>query len=198
MDNYNNFSTPYQTTPISNWYYQPTVTTPVYGQRNLQQYYQPQTNTGYLQQSQPVNNGIIWVQGETAARAYNLPNGTTLPLWDCESQTIYIKSVDANGKPTMTVLDYTERVDNTQKSNQENTPKLEYATKDQIDALSKQFSEVNSKLNELGSYVTKEQFDGVSSNVDDLRNQIENIENRITSFGKPQSSSGNNYRKGNK
>lgn len=196
MDNYNNFSTPYQATPTNNWFYPTYSTTPVYGQRNLSQYYQPQTNPNY--QQQPINSGIIWVQGEAAARAYNLPNGTTLPLWDSESQTIYIKSVDANGKPTMTILDYTERTDDTQKPNSEKTTQPEYATKDQIEDLTKQFQVISEKLNGLSVYVTKEQFDGVNSNVDDLRDQIENIKNKITSFGKLQSNNNNNYRKGNK
>ena len=196
MDNYNNFSTPYQNTPMNYWFYPTNSTTPIYGQRNLSQYYQPQTNLNY--QQQPVNTGIIWVQGEAAARAYNLPNGTTLPLWDSESQTIYIKSVDANGKPTMTILDYTERTDDAQKPNPEKTTQPEYATKDQIEDLTKQFQVISEKLNGLSVYVTKEQFDGVNSNVDDLRDQIENIKNKITSFGKLQSNNNNNYRKGNK
>lgn len=52
---------------------------------------------------------MIQVLGEGAAKAYPVPPGTVLPLWDTETQTIYVKSVDANGFPTITTLDYTIR-----------------------------------------------------------------------------------------
>jgi len=68
------------------------------------------------------------VQGESGAKAYVLQNGSTLPLWDSEQQTIYIKSVDANGKPSMTILDYTERGADEQKV--EDKKSVEYATKE--------------------------------------------------------------------
>mgnify|MGYP002627390841 CR=1 FL=1 len=184
MDNYNNFPATYQGIPT-------TTATPASWQRNLsqyyQQYYQPQTSTNYQQPQQ--NTEIKWVDGEQAARAYNLPNGTTLPLWDSEKQTIYIKSVDQNGRPSMTILDYVERVE----KNPEKDEKTEYATKDQIAELNEQFSALNKKLSGFGDYVTKEQLSGINDNVSILRGQIEDIENRITSFGKPQQSN-NNYR----
>ena len=140
---------------------------------------------------------MIWVQGLEGAKGYNLPNGATLPLplWDSENQTIYIKSVDQNGKPIMTILDYVERTEEIPKKQPEDAVKPEYATKEQIDALSEQFSAINEQINNLSKYVTKDQFDGVNNNVNHLRDQIEEIENRITSFGKPQPN--NNYRKGN-
>lgn len=58
------------------------------------------------QQSQP---GIIWVSGEAGARGYPVAPNTTVQLWDSESQTIFLKSADASGMPTMKVLDYTIR-----------------------------------------------------------------------------------------
>ena len=62
------------------------------------------------QQSQPQqNNPMIWVQGETGAKSYLLAPNTTLPLWDSENQTIYLKSADASGMPSMKILDYTIR-----------------------------------------------------------------------------------------
>lgn len=193
MDNYNSYSQ--SVVPPTGWYYQPTQT----GIPNYSKgwpYYQPQTIQNY--QQQPVNNSnMIWVQGLEGAKGYNLPNGATLPLplWDSENQTIYIKSVDQNGKPIMTILDYVERTEEIPKKQTEDVVKPEYATKEQIDALSEQFSAINEQINNLSKYVTKDQFDGVNNNVNHLRDQIEEIENRITSFGKPQPN--NNYRKGN-
>ena len=79
-------------------------------------YYQPQM-IPQMQQAQPQqpqvpaqqNNPMIWVQGETGAKSYLLAPNTTLPLWDSESQTIYLKSTDASGMPSMKILDYTIR-----------------------------------------------------------------------------------------
>ncbi len=73
--------------------------------------YQPQSS--YQLQPQPVqqqqNPGMIWVQGEAGAKSYLLTPNTTLPLWDSEQQTIYLKSSDASGMPSMKILDYTIR-----------------------------------------------------------------------------------------
>lgn len=65
----------------------------------------------YPQQIQPTphNNGIIWVQGETGAKSYLVAPNTTVPLWDSESQVIYLKSTDASGMPSMKIIDYTVR-----------------------------------------------------------------------------------------
>lgn len=67
-------------------------------------YYQPQ-----YQQTQQQNNGIIWVSGEAGAKAYLVAPNTTVQLWDSERQTVYLKSADASGMPSMKVLDYTIR-----------------------------------------------------------------------------------------
>lgn len=84
-------------------------------------YFNPYANTGYpsqypqmsyaqpaqmpVQQPQPQltpmqNNGMIWVDGEIGAKAYQL-NGQTGPvaLWDTNDQIIYLKSVNQMGMP---------------------------------------------------------------------------------------------------
>ena len=78
------------------------------------------------QQPQQQNNGILWVQGEQAAKSYLVAPNSTVQLWDSEEKTIYLKSADASGMPSMKILDYTIRGDE---------PKPEYATKDDIKAL---------------------------------------------------------------
>ena len=55
------------------------------------------------------NTGIIWMQGIEAARAYPVaPNGQVV-LFDSEQQCIYLKTADAQGRPSMRILDYTIR-----------------------------------------------------------------------------------------
>lgn len=194
MDNYNGFPATYQSNIQPNLYYQPTQTTPIYSPRSWQQYYQQPTSTVNYQQQSNVNTAMIWVQGESGAKSYVLPNNTTLPLWDSESQTIYIKTVDQNGKPSMTILDYVER---SEKGNDKQVvSEVEYATKEQIDKLNEQFSIINEKLNSMAKFVTTDQLTDLNNHINNLGEQIEEIENRITSFGKPQSNSNN--RRGNK
>lgn len=61
-------------------------------------------------QPQPMQNtGIIWVSGEAGAKSYLVAPNTTAQLWDSESPTIYLKSADASGMPSMKIIDYTVR-----------------------------------------------------------------------------------------
>lgn len=67
------------------------------------QYQQP------FQQPNPTPSNLIWVQGEAGAKSYLVGPNQTVQLWDSESQTIYLKSADASGMPSMKILDYTIR-----------------------------------------------------------------------------------------
>lgn len=63
-----------------------------------------------IPQPQPMQNtGIIWVSGEAGAKSYLVAPNTTAQLWDSESPTIYLKSADASGMPSMKIIDYTVR-----------------------------------------------------------------------------------------
>lgn len=84
------------------------ATYPQFYPQNQQPQYQQQFQTPQLNVSQQ-SNPMIWVQGETGAKSYLLSPNTTLPLWDSERQTIYLKSADASGMPSMKILDYTIR-----------------------------------------------------------------------------------------
>lgn len=87
------------------------------------------------------NSGIIWVQGEAGAKSYLVAPNSTVQLWDSESQTIYLKSADASGMPSMRILDYKIR---------ENTPipeaKPNYVTMDQFDGLKKELDDLKSSM----------------------------------------------------
>lgn len=109
-----------------------------------QQMYYPQYN-GYNQsqiqnQQQVQNNNIIWVSGEAGAKSYLVAPNTTVQLWDSESQTIYLKSADSSGMPSMRIIDYTIR-DNTSQSVPV-VPRSEFATKDDIILIQKQIDEL--------------------------------------------------------
>jgi hypothetical protein len=104
-------------------------------------YYQPQYQVPQVQQPvQQQSNGIIWVSGEAGAKAYLVAPNNTVQLWDSESQTIYLKSADASGMPSMKILDYTIR-DTTpvngpvSASASSQTNSTEYATKAEFKAI---------------------------------------------------------------
>lgn len=104
-------------------------------------YYQPQYQVPQVQQPvQQQSNGIIWVQGEAGAKSYLVAPNNTVQLWDSESQTIYLKSADASGMPSMKILDYTIR-DTTpvngpvSASAPSQTNSTEYATKAEFKAI---------------------------------------------------------------
>lgn len=104
-------------------------------------YYQPQYQVPQVQQPvQQQSNGIIWVSGEAGAKAYLVAPNNTVQLWDSESQTIYLKSADASGMPSMKILDYIIR-DMTpvngpvSASASSQTNSTEYATKAEFKAI---------------------------------------------------------------
>lgn len=105
----------------------------------------PQMNTNPTQQTQqPQQSGIIWVQGEAGAKSYMVAPNTTVQLWDSESQTIYLKSADVSGMPSMRILDYTIRDNNSPQSH--NSIASNYATQDDLKILERK---LNDRLDEI-------------------------------------------------
>ena len=86
-----------------------------------------------MQQLQPQQTGLTWVQGEAGAKSYLMAPNTTMPLWDSEAQVIYLKSTDGSGMPSMKVLDYTIRDNPNLPSKAPVTEGAEYATKNEIE-----------------------------------------------------------------
>lgn len=61
------------------------------------------------QQPQPSVPGMIWVLGESEARSYPVAAGSTVVLWDRDTPTIFIKSADASGIPSLRVLEWKDK-----------------------------------------------------------------------------------------
>lgn len=109
---------------------------PFYGNQGINYPMQPQTP------SQGQNGGIIWVSGEAGAKAYLVAPNNTVQLWDSEAQTIYLKSADASGMPTMKILDYKIR-DNAPAQTHVPTvtqPAADYVTRDEFNAFVEKFN----------------------------------------------------------
>ena len=94
-----------------------------------------------------MNNNIIWVQGEAGAKSYLVAPNTTVQLWDSERQTIYLKSADASGMPSIKTLDYTIR-----EMPQNNVVLASdgvsstFATKDEVNILAERITALQSKI----------------------------------------------------
>ena len=146
MAYYNGFPATYQ--PM----YQPY--TPVQSQ---------QPNVAPVQQPVQQNSSIIWVSGEAGAKAYLVAPNNTVQLWDSEAQTIYLKSADASGMPSIKVLDYTIR--ETAKTGQNPVPiatddnSSTYATKDEIKAVSDQITALRDRVDNLTRKRRREEED---------------------------------------
>lgn len=79
--------------------------------------YYPYQNQYFSQmaQYQPQNNqtGIIWIQGEQAAKSYLVAPNTTVLLMDSETTKFYLKSSDSSGMPLpLRVFEYKEITNN--------------------------------------------------------------------------------------
>lgn len=113
------------------------------------QNYQPAYQTQQIQQPAQTNSNLIWVQGEAGAKSYLVAPNNTVQLWDSERQTIYLKSADASGMPSMKILDYKvrEAVPAAAPVAPANPPA--YALKDDVDALYSQISALRAEIDGL-------------------------------------------------
>ena len=133
-------------------YYDPVQQNPM-GQFN-QQFQQPMAqqmqNAQMPMQGQPTND-FLWVLNENEATSYPVAPNNTVTLWDKNLPTIYIKSVNAQGVPSMRILDFTERTANAPK-----TPSVHYfnshnnfVTIDSFNALEAKFAALEDRVDEL-------------------------------------------------
>lgn len=117
-----------------------------YQQANINpaQNYQP------IISSNPISD-MIWVLNENEATSYPVAPNNSVVLWDKNNPTIYVKSVNSQGMPSMRVLDFAERIDNSKKEPTEHICKCgdRYATKEQFEALRNEFEALTAKYNDI-------------------------------------------------
>ena len=133
-------------------YYDPVQQNPM-GQFN-QQYQQPMTQPMQQapMQTQPTND-FIWVLNENEATSYPVAPNNTVTLWDKNLPTIYIKSVNAQGVPSMRVLDFVERsaASPTQPAGTVFNSHNNFVTLDSFNALKGDVEALRGKLDELNA-----------------------------------------------
>lgn len=96
-------------------------------------------------------NDMLWVLNKNEADSYPVAPNCSVVLWDKNSPTIYIKSMSANGVPSMRTLDFTERTETAANA-----------------------SNLNANIAE-SKYATLEQLNKIQGEIDGLRNELDKI-----------------------
>ena len=103
-------------------------------------------------------NDMIWVLGQTEAESYLVAPNNSVVLWDKSNPTIYVKSVNAQGVPSMRILDFVERTQNVTQTPTEHVCKCgdNFVTKDDFNALKGEFEALSKRFEETAvTQVTK-------------------------------------------
>lgn len=117
--------------------------------QGYQQQMQPQAQATQVQQTPPqTNQGLIWVQGEAAARSYLVAPSTTVLLMDSESQHFYLKSADAAGMPSLRIFEYSEVKEQQAPSVTEEDLSKKYVTRQEYLDLIQQYDDIKRMLTE--------------------------------------------------
>lgn len=108
------------------------------------QYTMPQVQQPQMQQQQ---SGMLWVQGEAAAKSYLVAPGNTVVLWDSENPCIYIRAADISGIPSMRVFEYKERTaGSTEAENHQCKCSDKFVAKDEFKALCDRVEALSEKI----------------------------------------------------
>lgn len=99
--------------------------------------------TGFQQQP---NNQIIFVQGETGAKAYQIPVNSTVLLMSSEANEFFIKTTDQAGFPTIKKYRFSEVTQTTgQAQGQTNTEQIKtqnFVTREEFEALKNEIKQL--------------------------------------------------------
>ena len=138
-------------------FYRPTYYDPV--QQSQMGQYNPQYPQQMAQQMQNAQmpmpgqstSDFLWVLNENEATSYPVAPNNTVILWDKNLPTVYIKSVNAQGVPSVRVLDFTERTATAQKQPVSGLfgSANNFVTIDSFNALEAKFAALEGKVEEL-------------------------------------------------
>lgn len=100
-----------------------------------------QLRAGQGQQA-PTMPGMIWVLGEAEARSYPVLPNTTVVLWDRDTPTIFIKSANPAGMPSLDILEWKRRSPEPQEAaqSQHAIDPSKYVTREEFEALKQKIS----------------------------------------------------------
>ena len=150
-------------------YYNPSIPQDAANMQNQQQMQQPVQQMPIVQPT-PTND-MLFVLNETEATAYPVAPNNSVTLWDKNKDTVYIKSVNMQGVPSMRILDYVERTaDNATKTahNHDCQCGKEFVKVEAFERLQGDFEALRSELDELKAKskakATKKVIEGADDN----------------------------------
>ena len=120
----------------------------------IQNQYQQAVNIPQPQQQQ-INQGLLWVQGETGAKSYLVAPNSTVLLMDSENSRFYLKSADGAGMPNMRIFEYKEL------NTSPNALQGQYSNEKELD----------------NKYVTREEYDGLKRQYETIMERLDSINN---------------------
>lgn len=139
----------------------------------IQNQYQQAVNIPQSQ-TQQINQGLLWVQGETGAKSYLVAPNSTVLLMDSENPRFYLKSADGAGMPNTRIFEYKEVL-----SSPQNTLQTQFDTSKELD----------------NKYVTREEYDGLKRQYEAIMERLDNISNNAeveqNAKSKPRGKGGN-------
>lgn len=139
----------------------------------IQNQYQQAVNIPQSQ-SQQINQGLLWVQGETGAKSYLVAPNSTVLLMDSENSRFYLKSADGAGMPNTRTFEYKEVLNTPQ-----NALQAQYDTSKEMD----------------NKYVTREEYDGLKRQYEAIMERLDSISNNAeveqNAKSKPRGRGGN-------
>ncbi len=97
------------------------------------------------------NNDMIFVLGQNEAESYPVAPNATVTMWDKNQKTFYIKTANAQGIPSMQIYDFTERVENPQKSPVEHVCQCgnNFILKEELNAVQGEIQEILGRLSDI-------------------------------------------------
>jgi hypothetical protein len=120
-------------------------------QNNQQNFQQQQPQMQSPQPTMQMQSNIEYVNGIEGAKAFILPPNTQKLLLDSDNAFFYIKTTDAQGKPSVRRFRYID-VDAEENQPKKEEPKVEYATLEQFGQLS---DTLNDTINDLRKDIEK-------------------------------------------
>lgn len=115
----------------------------------LQAQYQNTIPQAPTQAPPQTNQGLLWVQGETAARSYLVAPNSTVLLMDSDANRFYLKSADNAGMPNLRTFEYTEVHPNAPQGAQQPRENQDdkYVTREEYKDLQAKYMDILDRLN---------------------------------------------------
>lgn len=120
---------PYYISQNMNPYYNPYAYGAV-GAYNYQVAPQVPQPTAQAQTQMQSNEDFKWVKSEKEVEDWYVEPNRAIAFWHSEEPVLYLKQADTTGKPTIRTFDLVERVPASKADDKEESPKIDYVTKE--------------------------------------------------------------------